>query len=236
MLSRKRIGILIPSTNTTVEAEFYSLGIDEVTFHAARLYNPPSGGEERLLNMLKFAKEGTKKLMTADVDAIIYGCTSGSFIKGPGFEKEVEKTIREVAHKIPIITASSAVVEALNSFQVKNVSIGTPYTKEVTEKAKIFLQGYHFKVVKTMSLPLRNSSEKGNIQYRETIDMANAINIPEAEAIVIMCTALPTFGIIKKIEDKISKPVITSNQASLWFALKKLRIYKPMVELGSLFY
>ena len=65
--------------------------------------------------------------------------------------------------------------------------------------------------------------------------MAYAINSEENEAVVLMCTALPTFGIIKRIEDTIRKPAVTANQASIWAMLHRLGIYRPIEKLGTLF-
>jgi maleate isomerase len=235
MLSNRKIGLLIPSPNVTIMPEMYSIGLEGVDFHAMRLRISQFGGAERLLQMVELAREGTETLMTAEVEAIIYGCTSGSFIKGPGFDKEVEKIIKEVAPNMPVVTTATAVVEALKSLKVSSVAVGTPYTEDVTERGKIFLEGYGFRVTKTHSLPARSSCGKCDITYRETMTMAYAINSEESEAIVLMCTALPTFGIIKRIEDTIKKPVVTANQASIWAMLHRLGIYRPIEKLGTLF-
>lgn len=235
MLSNKKIGLLIPSPNVTMTPEMYSIGLEGIDFHGMRLRISQFGGPERLLQMLTLAREGTETLMTAEVDGIIYGCTSGSFIKGPGFDKEVEQVIREVAPDLPIVTTATAVVEAIRSLKVTKVALGTPYTEDVTESGKIFLEGNGIQVTKTHSLPPRSSCGKGEITYRETMNLACAINSEENEAIVLMCTALPTFGIIRRIEDTLKKPVVTANQASIWAMLKRLAIYRPIEKLGTLF-
>ncbi len=235
MLSNKKIGLLIPSPNVTMIPEMYSIGLVGVDFHGMRLRISQFGGAERLLQMITQAREATETLMTAEPDGIIYGCTSGSFIKGPGFDKEVEEIIKEAAPALPIVTTASAVVEAIRSLKVTKVALGTPYTGDVTERGKIFLEGNGLQVTKTQSLPSRSSCGKGEITYRETMNMAHAINSEEAEAIVLMCTALPTFGIIKKLEEALKKPVVTANQASIWAMLQRIGMYRPIEKLGTLF-
>src|SRR6266536_3272667 len=107
MASRKRIGVMVPSTNTTCEADFQLV--------APRDYTIDDLGEAGMLRMNGEIESGARYLATANVDAISYGCTTGSFFKGPGWDREMIELIERTA-KVPAVATSPSVVEALRSF------------------------------------------------------------------------------------------------------------------------
>jgi maleate isomerase len=85
MAKRKRIGLLVPSTNTTCEADFQLVVPRGITVHGQRLWLTNDAlGEEGMLRMNAEIETGARYLATAGVDVISYGCTTGSFFKGPG--------------------------------------------------------------------------------------------------------------------------------------------------------
>ena len=85
MSSRKRIGLMVPSTNTTCEADFQMMVPRGITVHGQRLWMTNEGlGDDGMNRMNAEIESGARYLATARVDVILYGCTTGSFFKGPG--------------------------------------------------------------------------------------------------------------------------------------------------------
>jgi len=90
MGARKRIGVMVPSTNTTCEADFQMVVPRGYTVHGQRLWLTNDAlGEEGMLRMNGEIESGARYLATAHVDAVSYGCTTGSFFKGPGWDREM---------------------------------------------------------------------------------------------------------------------------------------------------
>ena len=116
MGARKRIGVMVPSTNTTCEADFQMVVPRGYTVHGQRLWLTNDAlGEEGMLRMNGEIESGARYLATAHVDAVSYGCTTGSFFKGPGWDREMIDLIERTAG-VPAVATSPSVVEALRSF------------------------------------------------------------------------------------------------------------------------
>jgi len=127
MAARRRIGVMVPSTNTTCEADFQLVLPRSYTVHGQRLWLTNDAlGEEGMLRMNGEIESGARYLATANVDAISYGCTTGSFFKGPGWDREMIDLIEHTAG-VPAVATSPSVVEALRCFGAKRISVATPY-------------------------------------------------------------------------------------------------------------
>lgn len=116
---RRRIGLIVPSSNTTMEPEFWKMAPEGVSIHTARM-RLREVTEESLLEMERHAKDAALELADAEVDVIVYGCTSGSLIKGKGYDKEIAKNLEE-ASGIKTITTSTAVLNALNTLDIQRL-------------------------------------------------------------------------------------------------------------------
>src|SRR5438045_360274 len=123
---RKRIGLLVPSTNTTCEADFQLVVPRGYTVHGQRLWLTNDAlGEDGMLRMNGEIETGARYLATARVDVISYGCTTGSFFKGPGWDREMLERIEKTAG-VPAVGASPSVVEALRALGARRISVATP--------------------------------------------------------------------------------------------------------------
>jgi maleate isomerase len=178
-------------------------------------------------------EEEAAKLADADVDVIGYGCTSGSLFRGLGHDKMLEERIEKVSGK-PAVTTAGAVVAALKALEIKNVSVATPYTTEINDLEEKFLVANGFKVVDLKGLQLSDNLKIGKISSRTAFWLISKLKHEEADGIFISCTNFPTIKIIKKLEKKLKKPVISSNTATLWAMLKKLNSVFKIKGYGKL--
>ena len=142
---RARIGLLVPSSNTTMEPEFWSIVPEGVSIHTGRI---PLGrvSVEELIRMEEYTIGEARKLASAGVDIIVYGCTTGSLIKGPGYDRLISERIREETG-ITSITTATAVVEALKALKAARIAVATPYISEVNRREEEFLRHHGFDIV-----------------------------------------------------------------------------------------
>jgi len=85
---RKRIGVMVPSTNTTFEADFQMVAPRDVTTHGQRLWlTNDAEGEAGMDRMNAEVESGARYLATASVNVVVYGCATGSFYRGPGWDR-----------------------------------------------------------------------------------------------------------------------------------------------------
>jgi len=248
-LRQKRIGLVVPSVNTGCEMDFHRLVPEGVSVHTARMmvlgdvtglvdWEKPTDWDADYQMMHDKYEEAAKEIACARVDVIVFGCTSGSFIKGPGADKQVcqkiEEAVLPICGKIPALTASTAAVAALEELRIKNVSLVTPYPRRISEKGKTFLEGNGFRVVEMRGLELERFSQIGRQSPKIIYDLAKEADKKDADGIFISCTELGALDVIEALEREIGKPVVTCNQASVWLALRKLNIDTAIKGYGML--
>jgi maleate isomerase len=178
-------------------------------------------------------EEEAVKLADADVEVIGYGCTSGSLLKGLGYDRIIEERIRRASGR-PAVATAGAVVAALKALKIKNVSVATPYIDEINDLEQKFLVANGFKVVDLKGLQLSDNLKIGRVNSRTLRKLIAKLRHEEANGIFISCTNLPTARIIKKLENTLAKPVISSNAATLWPMLKKTKIPMKIKGYGNL--
>lgn len=227
---RARLGLIVPSTNTVMESELRKYSSEEISIHTDRMFIE-AATVENLIRMHSYSKKCAKCLASAKVDVIIYGCTAGSLIKGKGYEKEIEKEIEDLVG-IPTVTASSAVVDFLKSKKIKKIVVATPYIDELNKKEKEFLEEYGFEVIAIRGLGIKNPVEIGKLDPHIAYYLSSKLlkENDGADALFISCTDFRTFEIIKPLIRDFNKPVISSNLASLWSALRKVNVSTSLLE------
>ncbi len=239
-----RIGLLIPHRNTTMEPEFHRMVPKGVSVHAARmLLKEPS--PNALAEMEEEIYRSAQIISAIDPDVIVVGCTSGSLIKGFGYDKEIIEKITSLTN-LPAITTATAVIEAFKRLNIHKVAVATPYIDEVNQKEKEFIENQGISVTKIKGLgyckpmesyPLapRPVSGIGLLYPSVAYKLARNVDTPDADGIFISCTNFRTIEIIEELEINSNKPVVSSNQASMAMALHKMGIKEKIRCFGSLF-
>src|ERR1700752_4896627 len=98
MSLRKRIGVMVPSTNTTFEGDFQLVAPRDVTIHGQRLWlTNDAAGAAGMGRMKAGVEGGGGHFGTAKVDVVAYGCTTGSFYRGPGWDRDMIELIQRTA-------------------------------------------------------------------------------------------------------------------------------------------
>jgi maleate isomerase len=177
-------------------------------------------------------------------DVIAVGCTLGSFVRGPTYDKELGRKIARLT-KTKAITTSMAVIDAFQTLKIRKVAVATPYTDEVNGKEKEFLEAHGITVTQMKGLGYRESvkvyplasrpvSGIGLLDPVVAYKLAKDVDSPEAEGIFISCTNLRTIEIIHPLEENARKPIITSNQATMALALKLIGVKEKIKNFGTL--
>ena len=229
MVERKRIGVILPCSNNVLEPDFYQLAPKNVTIHAARMWFS-AGTPSALERMNEEAGNCARYLAKACVDVMVYGCTAGSFFGGPGHDQRLLQYISEVSG-VPAVATATAVVKALKVVGLKRISVASPYTDELNQKLKVFLRRNDFEVLNVVGQQLKAAGA----QSPETIyEFSKKAFHPEADGMFLSCTAWRALEIVDRLERDLGKPVLTSNQATIWAALRALGITEPIKGHGRL--
>ena len=215
-----RIGLLVPSSNTTVEPEFYRALPRDVTLHCARLYLEQIATDS-IASMVSDIETQSRSLASADVDVIVLGAAAPSFLKGLGYDREMAQKIEAASGK-RATTTSTALIEALKHLGVSRVVLGAAYDDKVNAIAKSFLEANGFNVLAAHGLGLVDNLVVGRLDASSAYDLACKIDRPDAEAIVLACTNWKTMDVIERLERELGKPVLSTTQVSIWAALRAI--------------
>lgn len=227
-----RVGLLVPSSNTTVEPEFYRALPDGISLHVGRL-PLTKVTPDQIAGTADSLEHECRLLATAAVDIIILGATAPSFIKGLGYDREVSERIRR-ASGTRATTTATALIEALQFLGVKKIALGSAYDATVNAIAVSFLKGNGFDVVSTEALGYTDNLEIGRLPVETAYETGRRVDRADAEAVVLACTNWKSMAIIEKLERDVGKPVVSTTQASLWAVLRELRAVDGLPGWGRL--
>jgi maleate isomerase len=220
---RAQLGMLVPSTNTTVEPELHRALPDGVAMFATRVavaeVDRPEEKVASLLAMHDGLADAAALVGSARPDVVGYACTSGSFLGGAGSDRDLCRRISEAAG-VPALTTSTAVAAALRTLGAGRIALVTPYIPAVAEGAEAYLAELDVRVVARADLNLLSNLEKGRLPATASYRLARTVDVADAEAVLISCTNWRTLEIIPRLEADLGRPVVSSNGATLWALLR----------------
>lgn len=231
--ARAKLGLIYPSPGWVMEPEFYQMSPEGVITCTTRVSNVETNVEQLSLIGDK-SIEAVKMLIQAPVDVIALGCTSGSFVGGVEYDKNLTRKMEAVSKGVPCITTSSSVLEALRAYGVKRIAVATPYIDEVNEKARLFLEDSGLEVTNLIGLGLLYDSEIDSQSLETVYKLSKDADTVDAEAVVILCTGIRSVPILKMLEQDLGKPVISAIQATFWNSLRVSGVMDKISGYGSL--
>jgi maleate cis-trans isomerase len=218
---RGKIGLLVPSVNTTIEPDFWKMAPAGVTIHGARLKTERLMTFETLRDMEKSTESAAAAVADAQVGVIAYGCTSGSFFGGHEWNTQiVEKMTKNTG--IPSLTTTGAMIRSLEEKKLKKISVVTPYVPKTNEELKKYLNDGGINVLDLKAFEILDGFDHAAITPWQVYDLVKKADKPEAEGIFIACTQVRAITVLDALEEDLKKPVISANQATLWLSLKTL--------------
>ncbi len=229
---KTRLGVAVPSANAVMEPEFGMMCPEGVTAHFARMWLK-ADTEEQIMGLYDRVEEAVELLAHIEPSVIAFGCTSGSLIKGMGYDRQIIQKITGVTG-VKATTTSSAVIEALNALNVRKVAVATPYEDWLNAGVKSFLEGHGFQVPSIAGLGIINGPDIIALPAGKVYGLARKAVVSGAEGLFLSCTGMPTVDIIDDLEQDLGIPVISSNQATLWQMLRMAGIKRKIEGFGAL--
>jgi maleate isomerase len=220
-----RLGLVVPSSNTTAEPEFREFVPAGTTVHAARMALEDVT-VDALDEMSHDAVQGAELLGHADVDAVAYACTTGSLLHGPGFDAELEADIGEAAG-VPAVATARSVCRALEALGAERIAVVTPSTADLDEKEREFLEAAGYEVVAIEGRGIEANTEIGALEpddaREQVLTVAAELDEP-VDAVFASCTNYRSLAAVPELEADLGVPIITSNGATLWDLCRRLDV------------
>ncbi|MFH9039967.1 aspartate/glutamate racemase family protein [Streptomyces sp. NPDC017966] len=177
---------------------------------------------------------GLQQLRLSGAEAVVWACTSGSFVHGwDGAHEQVRSLAR--AAGMPASSTSFAFVHAVREIGARRVAVGATYPDDVAVLFAEFLRAGGAEVTGVRGSGIVTAAEVGTWGEEELFALARAADTPDADALLLPDTALHTIAHIPALEKELGKPVLTANQVTAWEGLRLAdrRVNAP--ELGVLF-
>lgn len=230
---RARIGLIIPSSNRLTEPQFQRYAPPEVQVHVTRMRM--TGPFRRpVLELLPQICEAAELLADAACDVIIFHCTASSMESGLEADRQVIETIGRASGRRAASTGT-ALLEALHALNVHRLVLISPYAPEVHVHEAAFLQEAGCAIVRDRALDLPGSDAYIAAPPALWLRVAQEERDPRADAYLLSCTNIHSLEVIAELEQSLGKPVLASNQATLWYCLRALGLADVVPELGQLF-
>jgi maleate isomerase len=234
--SKGRIGLISLATDLTVQPEIARIVPEGVAVYAAPITLPRGEVTPESLAQMTANDElerAAEKLAWAEVDVILFACTSGSFIHGLGWDKELIARI-EAAARVRATTTSTTVIAALQAVGATHVTLCTPYTDDINAIEAQYFAANGFPVVNSSGLGLLMDRDIARLSPEDAQAQVARTDVSEADCIFISCTDYHVLDAIDAIEARHGKPVVTSNQAGAWGALRMMGMTQPVAGAGQL--
>lgn len=227
----RHFGVLIPSTNTTVEIEYTRLLPDDLQVHIGRL---GKGGDTPFSPSLDADVAYQAKLLgTAKVEAIALAQTSASLFSDD-YDAVTVRRMRDAAG-VPALTSAMAIGEALQALGVRRIALVSPYSEAVIGRARHYYESrYGLQVVAQEAFGASDAYAIGKLDAETAAAAFARIDRPEIEGFVVPGGNFPTMPHIAAWEQRFGRPVVTTNQAALWGVLRVLGRAAPLPGLGRL--
>lgn len=223
-----RLGLIIPSSNTVMEPDFYGQLPTWVTVHTARAFleDVTVEAESRMLDV--YVPEAARELATVQPDLVVFGCTSAAALRGLAAEAELVERIGREAGGVRCISVGAAVRQALQRLRARRVWLVAPYIEEVTARVAALLEADGLEVVASASMGLVGNREIGRVRPDAIVQFVRRQQErwggagAAADALFVSCTNFQAMAVRRKLESLLGLPVVTSNHAALQAALEFL--------------
>lgn len=232
-----RIGLVVPSSNVTVETEIPALLArhpDSFSFHSSRMRMHQVSPEE-LKAMNAQRERCVDELADAGVDALLYACLVALMAQGPGEHQRVEKVVREQLPDTVVLSSAGALVDGLTALGARRIALVTPYLRPLAEQVVAYLEAEGFTVVDWVALEVADNTEVGCIPGDRVMDAARGLDLSGADALVISaCVQMPSLDLVAPAEEEFGLPVLSAATAGAYALLTGLGLDPVVPGAGRL--
>ncbi len=230
-----KIGLIALSTDFMIEKDFKqiieNMNID-LFVNRIRSYYPLT--KENLIKMAETVTEVSKDILPDEkLDCVVYGCTSGTIASG---YDSIKNKINLAKPDAKVVTPSSAAVNALRKMHVKKVSIFTPYSKKLNNDVVEYFKKENFIITSNSYFDISYDNDIAKIDPDYLFEVITKMDLGDAEAVFLSCTNLPALNIVDKLEKKLNKIVLSSNQVLIWDTLQNIKKTEQVNGFGKLFW
>ncbi|MCW3022218.1 MAG: hypothetical protein JWR30_1540 [Conexibacter sp.] len=239
----QRVGLIVPSSNTTIETEIPAMlaraALDpHPTFHSSRavLHNVDA---ESLDRMVADSDRCARELSDAHVDVLVYACLVALMASGKRAHEQIEEHLAQVAADngagAPVISSAGALVRTLQGLGAQRIAIMTPYMPALTELVGDYLADYGFDIAASVSLSVPNNRDVAELDPQGLLGHARTLDLDGVDVLVASaCVQMPSLAVLDDLEQALGLPVISAATATTAELLDALQLPRAIPGAGAL--
>ena len=233
IIPRARLGFIIPSSNRMVEPQLQHYCPDGVVPHFNRIgmTNRHKAPLDELMPRILLAAE---LLGDSKCDVTVLQCTGTSMSGGVENEREVISAIEGLTGK-PAASAASSLMDAFQAIDAQRLVFVSETPQAGHDKKLAFLREAGLDIIADKAMELGGSDIYCSTPPEFWFENVMAMRNDDADAYFVSCANIHSVDVIEALEDELGRPVITSNQAALWSALRLAGLNDNISALGRLF-
>lgn len=239
----KRIGLVVPSSNTTMETEIPEMlrrcpGAGPVTFHSsrARLHTVDP---ESLARMVADADRCAAELGDADIDVLAYACLVAVMAQGPGAHIDGERRLTSALAETrsagaPVLSSAGALVRTLRQLRIRKIGLVAPYAPGLTAMVVRYIEESGVAVTDSVSLSVTDNCAVGRLDPHDLEGHVKRLDLGDADGVVLSaCVQMPSLPAVQPAEDALGLPVITAATATTREILAALGLEPRVPDAGA---
>jgi maleate isomerase len=211
----RRVGLLVPSSNTVMEPDLWAALPPGATLHTARMYleDTTPEGESRMLD--EHALPAARDLATARPDLIVFGCTSAGALRGNPYDAELCARISELSG-VPTVSVIASVRQAIVGHGARRIGVVTPYVDALNRPIRESLEADGVEVARIDGLGIADNFEIARVPAARICDFAErTLHGLPIDLAFVSCTNFPAYSALPELKRRLGRPVVTSNQAAI---------------------
>ncbi|MFI7441632.1 aspartate racemase/maleate isomerase family protein [Nonomuraea indica] len=241
MSTLHRVGLIVPSTNVTVETEIPRIlrrtGID-FSFHSSRM-RMHAVTPEQLRAMNAQRERCVLEIGDAGVDVVLYACLVAIMAMGPGHHRDAESRIAEQlgsgGSATKVLSSAGALLQGLDALEARRVALVMPYMKPLARQVAAYIEAEGIQVADWRALEVADNSEVGCISGDRVLEAARSMDLGDVDALVLSCCVqMPSLDLVQAAEDEFGLPVLSAATAGAYAILRGLGLTADVPTAGSL--
>jgi maleate isomerase len=241
-----RIGLLVPSSNTTMESELPALlrarellrPEDTFTFHSARL-RMEDVTPEGLRAMNEQIERATTELADLRPDVVATACLVAIMAQGPGSHREAEEEIAAVLARehaaAPVVSSAGALVEALHDLGARRIGLVAPYVGELTRLVVAYIEDAGIEVADAISLEVPDNRAVAALDPHDLEEHRRRLDVRGCDALVLSaCVQMRSLEVLEEVERRSELPTVSAATATTWSILRALDLEPVAPGAGAL--
>jgi len=228
-----KVGLLALSTDLTIESDFQSICQKlPLDLFVNRIHNENPLTKENLLKMHEKIESITEKILPGQkINTVAYGCTSGTIAIG---EDKVKEKVQLAKPGCYVTTPITSAIKAFKKMNLKKIALFTPYPESVNKTILEYFNKKNINIVSFATFNIDLDEDIASVDPKHLLETLIKLDINDADALFVSCTALPALEILDQVEKKINKTVLSSNQTLIWDTLRSIGYKSPVEGYGKL--